>query len=63
MTAGNASTLNDGGAAVVLMTAEKAKQLGKKPLAKIIAFGDAACAPIDFPVGLRPNLLYPGKSW
>lgn len=38
VTAGNASTLNDGGAAVVLMTAEAAQKAGLKPLARIVAF-------------------------
>jgi acetyl-CoA C-acetyltransferase len=57
VTAGNASTLNDGGAACVLMTAAKAKELGVKPLAKIIAFADAACAPIDF--SIAPALAMP----
>ena len=38
MTAGNASGLNDGAAGVVLMTAEKAKQLGLTPLAKSAAY-------------------------
>uniref|UniRef100_F6SGM5 Acetyl-CoA acetyltransferase, mitochondrial n=2 Tax=Ornithorhynchus anatinus TaxID=9258 RepID=F6SGM5_ORNAN len=50
VTAANASTLNDGAAAVVLMTAEAAKRLNVKPLARIAAFADAAVAPIDFPV-------------
>ncbi|XP_020851817.1 acetyl-CoA acetyltransferase, mitochondrial isoform X1 [Phascolarctos cinereus] len=50
VTAANASTLNDGAAAVVLMTADAAKRLNVKPLARIEAFADAAVAPIDFPV-------------
>ena len=45
VTAANASTLNDGAAAVVLMSAEKAKELGIKPLAKIVSYADAAQAP------------------
>ncbi len=45
VTAANASTLNDGGAAVVLMSAEKAKELGVKPLAKILGYADAAQDP------------------
>ncbi|XP_063402580.1 acetyl-CoA acetyltransferase A, mitochondrial-like isoform X3 [Mytilus trossulus] len=49
VTAANASTLNDGAAALVLMTASAAKRLNVTPLAKIIAFADAAIAPIDFP--------------
>ncbi|XP_063111775.1 acetyl-CoA acetyltransferase, mitochondrial isoform X2 [Cavia porcellus] len=50
VTAANASTLNDGAAAVVLMTADAAKRFNVKPLARIAAFADAAVAPIDFPV-------------
>jgi acetyl-CoA C-acetyltransferase len=45
VTAANASTLNDGAAAVVLMSKEKADALGIKPLAKIRAFADAQQAP------------------
>ncbi|MDZ7613945.1 MAG: acetyl-CoA C-acyltransferase [Flavobacteriaceae bacterium] len=45
VTAANASTLNDGAAAVVLMSSEKAKELGLKPLAKIRGYADAAQAP------------------
>ncbi|MES1250342.1 MAG: acetyl-CoA C-acyltransferase, partial [Chitinophaga rupis] len=45
VTAANASTLNDGAAALVLMSAEKAKALGLKPLAKILAYADAEQAP------------------
>uniref|UniRef100_A0A4X1UYA3 Acetyl-CoA acetyltransferase, mitochondrial n=1 Tax=Sus scrofa TaxID=9823 RepID=A0A4X1UYA3_PIG len=50
VTAANASTLNDGAAAVVLMTADAAKRLNVKPLARIAAFADAAVDPIDFPI-------------
>jgi acetyl-CoA C-acetyltransferase len=45
VTAANASTLNDGAAAVVLMSKEKADELGIKPLAKIISYADAQQAP------------------
>ena len=45
VTAANASTLNDGAAAVVLMSKEKADELGIKPLAKVLAFADAQQAP------------------
>jgi len=50
ITAGNASTLNDGGAAVVLMTADEAKARGCTPLAKIVGYADGATKPIDFPI-------------
>ena len=42
ITAANASTLNDGASAVVLMSADKAKELGITPLAKIVSYADAA---------------------
>ena len=45
VTAGNASTLNDGASALVLMSAEKAAELGFKPLAKILSYADAAHEP------------------
>lgn len=45
VTAANASTLNDGAAALVLMSADKAKELGLKPLARILAYADAQQAP------------------
>lgn len=45
VTAANASTLNDGAAAVVLMSREKADELGIKPLAKIVSYADAQQAP------------------
>lgn len=45
VTAANASTLNDGAAAVVLMSKEKADQMGIKPLAKILSYADAQQAP------------------
>lgn len=45
VTAGNASTLNDGASALVLMSADKAAELGIKPLAKISSYADAAHEP------------------
>jgi acetyl-CoA C-acetyltransferase len=45
VTAANASTLNDGAAALVLMSADKAKELEIKPLAKILGYADAQQAP------------------
>ncbi len=45
VTAANASTLNDGASAVVLMSKEKAEELGLKPLAKIVGYADAAHEP------------------
>jgi len=45
VTAANASTLNDGAAALVLMSADKANELGIKPIARILGFADAQQAP------------------
>ncbi len=45
VTAANASTINDGGAALVLMSSEKAKELNLKPIAKIKSYADAAHEP------------------
>lgn len=45
VTAANASTINDGASALILMSKEKMEHLGLKPLAKVIAFADAAQAP------------------
>lgn len=45
VTAANASTLNDGAAALVLMSKEKAEALGLKPIAKILSYADAEQAP------------------
>lgn len=45
VTAGNASGINDGAAAVVLMSARKAQQMGLKPLARIVAYAKAGVDP------------------
>ncbi len=45
ITAANASTINDGASALILMSLEKANELGVKPLAKIISYADAAQEP------------------
>lgn len=52
VTAGNASGLNDGSAAMVIMSADKARELGIKPLARIRAIGRGACHPAV--MGLSP---------
>lgn len=57
VTAGNASTLNDGASALVLMTAQAAEKFKVKPLARIVAFQDAETDPIDFPIA--PALAVP----
>lgn len=50
VTAANASTLNDGAAAAVLMTLKSCEKLKLKPLARIVGFADSAVDPIDFPI-------------
>ena len=45
VTAANASTMNDGAAALVLMSKEKAEELGLKPIGKIVSYADAEQAP------------------
>ncbi|EPY2274680.1 acetyl-CoA C-acetyltransferase [Clostridium sp. FAM 1755] len=45
VTAGNASGINDGAAALVIMSEEKAKELGVKPLAKIVSYGSSGVDP------------------
>ncbi|WRT65863.1 uncharacterized protein IL334_002814 [Kwoniella shivajii] len=57
VTAANASSLNDGASAVVLASGDIVEKEGLKPLAKILGFADAACAPIDFPTA--PTLAVP----
>ena len=48
VTAANASTLNDGASALVLMSMEKAKELNIKPIAKVVSYSDAAHEPENF---------------
>lgn len=57
VTAANASTMNDGAAALVLMSAEKAAALGLKPIAKIRSWADAEQAPEWFTT--TPSLAVP----
>jgi len=54
VTAGNASTLNDGAAAVVMASAEKAKELGLKPLARLVSYGHAGVEPEYMGIGPVP---------
>jgi len=53
VTAASASSLNDGAAAVVLVSAERARELGIGVLARVVAFADHAVVPADFAVA--PN--------
>lgn len=57
VTAGNASTLNDGASALLLMTDSSANKLNCTPLARVVDFQDAETAPIDFPIA--PALAVP----
>jgi len=57
VTAANASTMNDGAAALVIMSREKADELGLKPLARIKAYADAEQAPEWFTTS--PSLAVP----
>jgi acetyl-CoA C-acetyltransferase len=57
VTAANASTLNDGASALVLMSKEKAQELGLKPIAKIRGFADAAQDPMWFTT--TPSIAIP----
>ncbi len=54
VTAGNASGLNDGAAAVVVMSAKKAAELGLKPLARIVSFGTSGLDPATMGLGPVP---------
>ena len=57
VTAANASTINDGAAALVLMSKDKAEELGLKPLATIKGYADAAMEPELFTVA--PSIALP----
>jgi acetyl-CoA C-acetyltransferase len=54
VTAGNASGINDGAAVLVVMSADKAKELGIKPLAKIVSFASAGVDPSIMGIGPVP---------
>jgi acetyl-CoA acyltransferase len=51
VTAGNASQMSDGAAVAVVMSAEKAKALGLKPLARFVSFAAAGCLPEEMGIG------------
>lgn len=57
VTAANASTLNDGAAALILMSRSKANELNLKPLAKIVSYADAALEPEWFTIA--PSVAVP----
>jgi 3-oxoadipyl-CoA thiolase len=56
VTAGNASTLNDGAACVVLASAERAEAMGRQPLARIVSIGVAGVDPAVMGVGPIPAI-------
>ncbi|MGH9727142.1 MAG: thiolase family protein [Candidatus Acidiferrales bacterium] len=51
VTAGNSSQMSDGAAAAVVMSAERARSLGAKPLARFVSFATAGCPPEEMGVG------------
>ena len=57
ITAGNSSQVNDAAAAALLMTAEKAKELGLKPLARVVSFAVAGVEPYE--MGIGPSRAIP----
>jgi acetyl-CoA acyltransferase len=57
VTAGNSSQMSDGAAAVMLMSKEKADELGLKPLAKFVAYSVAGCPPEL--MGIGPSVAIP----
>ncbi|PYS71177.1 MAG: acetyl-CoA C-acyltransferase [Acidobacteria bacterium] len=51
ITAGNSSQMSDGAAAAIVMSEERAKQLGVKPIARLIAYATAGCPPEEMGIG------------
>jgi acetyl-CoA acyltransferase len=51
ITAGNASQMSDGAAAAIVMSGERAQQLGVKPLARFVAYATAGCPPEEMGIG------------
>ena len=51
VTAGNSSQMSDGAAATVVMSADKASELGLKPLARFVSFATAGCLPEEMGIG------------
>ena len=62
VTAANASKINDGAAALVLMSAERAKQLGVKPIARVVAHGSSAKKPEWFTTAPADSIKKAGLS-
>ena len=51
ITAGNSSQMSDGAAAAIVMSEERAKELGAKPLARLVAYATAGCPPEEMGIG------------
>jgi len=51
ITAGNASQMSDGAAATIVMSEDKAKELGAKPIARLVAYATAGCPPEEMGIG------------
>jgi acetyl-CoA acyltransferase len=51
ITAGNSSQMSDGAAAAIIVSEEKAKELGAKPIARLIAYATAGCPPEEMGIG------------
>src|SRR6185503_3269305 len=51
ITAGNSSQMSDGAAATIVMSEERAQQLGAKPLARLVAYATAGCPPEEMGIG------------
>jgi acetyl-CoA acyltransferase len=51
ITAGNSSQMSDGAAATIVMSEEKARQLGAKPMARLVAYATAGCPPEEMGIG------------
>ena len=66
VTAANASSINDGAAAVVLMTEERARREGREILGRLTAWGGAARAPVEFTIApadaIRTTLARAGRA-
>jgi acetyl-CoA acyltransferase len=57
VTAGNSSPMSDGAAATIIMSSDRASELGIKPLARFVAYATAGCPPEEF--GLGPVFAIP----
>ncbi|PYS22220.1 MAG: acetyl-CoA C-acyltransferase [Acidobacteria bacterium] len=51
ITAGNSSQMSDGAAATIVMSEDKAKELGAKPMARLVAYATAGCPPEEMGIG------------